>query len=161
MAVTKDQKVIRFGTEDGHQPTYQPMKANASVYAGTIALTDSTGYAKAATSPASTDTCWGLYNGLVNGTPTTATPVANGTVTGNVLIGIDTGSFYLTPGTAGDALTQANAGVTCYVIDEVTVGATSNGNTRPVAGKFISVGTGQYTGLVAVLLGSNQTTGSP
>ena len=161
MSVTKDQKIIQYGTPDGHQPIAQPMKANASIYGGTIALTDSTGYAKSAVTPASTDTCWGVYNGLKNGTPTVSSPIVAGTANGDTIIGIDTGSFYLANGTAGDALAQADIGATVYVVDEVTVGKTSGSNTRPIAGKLMNIGTAQYAGLVAVLLGSNQSTGSP
>lgn len=161
MAVTHDIKTIRYGTVDGHQPTYQPMGASVSVYAGTIALTDSAGLAKSAATPASTDTCWGIFNGLLNGTPTTSSPVSNGTTAGVNTIGIYTGSFWLTPGSSGDAIVQADVGKTCYVIDEVTVGLTDGGGTRPVAGKILEIGLAQYAGLVAVLLGNNQSTGSP
>lgn len=160
MAVTKDQKTIRYGTPDGHQPTAQPVKAAAQLYAGTIALTAS-GYAKSAATVASTDICWGLYNGLLNGTPTTSTPITGGSTDGAVVVGIDTGSFYLQNGTNSDAITQADVGALCYVIDEVTVGKTNGSSSRPVAGRIMSIGTAQYAGMIAVLLGNNQTTGSP
>ncbi len=161
MPVSKDQKITRYGTQDGHQPTYQPMKASVSIYAGTIALTDSTGYAKTAASPTSNDTCWGLYNGLADGTPTASSPIVNGTVAGGIMIGIDTGTFYLASGLSSDAITQANVGAACYVVDEVTVGLTSNANTRPVAGRIAGIGLAQYAGLVAVTMGNDTSTGSP
>lgn len=161
MAVTKDQKTIRYGTSDGHQPTAQPMKANAACYAGTIALTDSTGYAVPATSVATTQKCWGLYNGLKNGSPAVSTPITAGTTNGDTIIGIDTGTFFLTPGTSSDALTQADVGAVVYVIDEVTVGKTDGGSARPIAGRLAAIGSGQYTGLVAVTLGIASNTGSP
>lgn len=161
MAVTHDQHMLRYGTKDGHQNIYQPLKGSVSIYSGTIALTDNNGFAHPATSVASTDTCWGMFNGLFNGTPTTSSPIVEGTTSGVDTIGIDTGTFWLTPGTAGDAIVQANVGSLCYVIDEVTVGLTSNANTRPVAGRVIQIGTGAYSSYVAVLLGDNQSTGSP
>ena len=161
MAQTKDALTLRYGTKDGHQNTYQPMAASVSIYSGTIALTNASGLAHPATSVATTDTCWGLFNGLLNGTPTVSTPIVEGTTAGVDTIGIDTGSFWLTPGTSGDALTQADVGNVVYVIDEVTVGKTSGGATRPVAGRLVAIGLAQYSGYVAVLLGNAQTTGSP
>jgi hypothetical protein len=161
MAQTKDALTLRYGTKDGHQNLYQPLAASVSIYSGTIALTNASGLAHPATSVATTDTCWGLFNGLFNGTPTVSTPIVEGTTAGVDTIGIDTGTFWLTPGISGDAITQANVGQLCYVIDEVTVGATSGGGTRPVAGRVIQIGLAQYSGYVAVLLGNNQSTGSP
>jgi len=160
MAVTKDQLIYRYGTKDGHQSTYQPIAASQTIYNGTIALTAS-GYAKSAASVASTDTCWGLFNGLLDGTPTTSSPIVTGTTNGSHTIGIDTGTFWLTPGSSGDALTQADVGATVYVIDEVTVGKTDGGGSRPVAGVLAEIGKAQYAGLVAVTLGNSQSTGSP
>jgi hypothetical protein len=160
MAVTKDVKTIRYGTQDGHQPTAQPMAASVSIYAGTIAVTRA-GYAQPAHTPTNADICWGIYNGLNNGSPTVSTPITNGTTAGDIVIGIDTGTFWLTPGTSSDALTQADVGATVYVVDEVTVGKTDGSNTRPVAGKLAAIGTGQYAAFVAVTLGSDQSTGSP
>lgn len=160
MAVTKDQKTIRYGTSDGHQPTAQPMTANAEIYAGTIALTRS-GYAVPAHTPQATDICWGLYNGLKNGSPAVSTPITAGTTNGDTVIGIDTGTFYLTSGSNSDALTQADVGATVYVIDEVTVGKTDGGASRPVAGKLAAIGSGQWSAFVAVTLGNDQSTGSP
>jgi hypothetical protein len=161
MAVTKDQKIIRYGTYDGHQSTSQPMKANAACYAGTIALTDSTGYVKSSATVAATDKCWGIINGLKDGSPHVTTPITAGTTNGDTVIGIDTGTFFLTPGLTTDALTQADIGAVVYVIDEVTVGKTDGSASRPIAGRLAEIGTGQYAGLVAVTLGIASNTGSP
>ena len=161
MAVTKDQKTIRYGTQDGHQPTALRAKANATFYAGTIALTDSTGYLKSSATVAATDKCWGIINGLVNGSPHVSAPITAGTTNGDTIVGIDTGTFYLTPGTSSDALTQADIGAVVYVINEVTVGKTDGGSARPIAGRLAEIGTGQYTGYVAVTLGIASNTGSP
>ena len=88
-------------------------------------------------------------------------PITAGTTNGDTLIGIDTGTFYLANGTNSDALAQADVGATCYVVDEITVGKTNGGSTRPVAGKVAGIGTGQYAGKIAVTLGNNTSTGSP
>lgn len=42
-------------------------------------------------------------------------------------------------GTSSDALTNADIGATCYAIDNHTVGKTSGGSTRSVAGLFLGV----------------------
>jgi hypothetical protein len=161
MALTKDIKQYRIGSQVP-TPGALKMGANASVYINSIALTDSNGYGKSAVTPTSNDICWGLWNGQVNSQPTTVSPMVAGTVSGNDIFGIDCGSFYLKNGTAGDAIAQSSLGKTCYVIDEQTVGATGNGNTRPVAGVVVDVPTsGQYSGLIGVAMGSNESSGSP
>lgn len=161
MALTRSAKILRYSVGDTHQDTYQPALANASVYAGSIALTNSAGLAKSSVSPASTDTCWGLYNGIIDTAPALDSPIVVGTTNGANTLGIETGTFYLLPGSNADALVQADVGATVYVIDEVTVGKTDGGLTRPVAGKLVGIGKGQYAAFVAVLLGNNQSTGSP
>lgn len=44
------------------------------------------------------------------------------------------GTFYFTNSSSTDALTDADAGRRCYVVDDTTVARTSNGGARPVAG---------------------------
>lgn len=40
---------------------------------------------------------------------------------------------------AGDLITKADIGKSCYVVDDQTVAKTSNSNARPVAGKVFDV----------------------
>jgi hypothetical protein len=160
MALTKDIHQFRYGPVDA--PVAAKMGSSVSVYVNSIALTDSNGYGKNASSPTSNDTCWGLWNGQINSQPTTVSPLVSGTTAGSDIFGVDCGSFYLKNGTAGDAIAQSGLGKTCYVIDEQTVGATSNGNTRPVAGIVNDLPTsGPYANLIGVKMGSNQSSGSP
>lgn len=164
MAITVDRNIIRYGTPDGAQSIAQPAGSSVTVYRGHIALTDSNGLVKAATTPTSNDTCWGLINGYLNSQQAITQAnagIVSGTTSGVDYIGIDTGSFYLANGTGSDAIAQANVGATCYVLDEITVGATSGSSTRPVAGRIEAIGTGQYAGLIAVKMGNNQSSGSP
>ena len=160
MATTQDLKVIRYGTEDGHQPTYQPLTSAVSVYAGTIAVSRAGYLINPDTSVQSTDCVWGVINGIVDSNPAVSSPIT-GVASNATNCGISTGTFFLAPGTSGDALTQADVGKTVYVINASTVGKTSNSGARPVAGVLAAIGVAQYTGLVAVTLGNNQSTGSP
>ena len=159
--MTTDAKIIRYGTQDGHQPTSQPMQSSVSLYIGRVAVTRAGYLINPDTAVQSTDLCWGMINGIIDAAPTTTSPMAGGTTAGLHFAGIDTGSFWLTPGLSSDALTQADVGNPVYLIDGLTVGKTSGSSTRPVAGKLEKLGTGQYSGLVAVLIGDDQSTGSP
>jgi hypothetical protein len=164
-ALTADVKVIRYGSPgNSTQPANQGIKANVTVYRGSIATTRS-GYLVPASSPQSTDVVWGLIGqagpGFINGAP----GIAGGTTDGAVTAEIETGAFFLIGGTGSDAITQANVGATCYVINETTVGATSAG-TRPAAGIVLGVGGNlgnivPFSSLIAVKMGSNQSTGAP
>jgi len=132
-----------------------PLGANVTVYAGSIALTDSSGNIKNASSPASTDTCWGLIHDVAPFPPYPTSSVA-----GTYQVEIDTGAFYLNSGTGPDQLSQANVGDVVYVINETTVGATNGSGTRPVAGVLLNVDLTIPYGY-AVKLGNNQSSGSP
>lgn len=163
MSTTADLNILRYGTPDGHQTTAQPMQSNVSLYIGQMAITRAGYLIQPDTAVQSTDVVWGLINGQVASQESVSSPITNtsSVAGGNGLIGIDTGTFWLTPGTSSDALTQADVGATVYAIDGNTVGKTDGGSARPIAGKLALIGDGQYTGLVAVTLGNNQTTGSP
>ena len=156
-AQTHDVKIIRYGVPEGNVRVSQPMSANAAVYQGTIALTRG-GYAVPAISPIAVDLCWGVYNGIEDSQLAVSTPITNTAVAGTKRAGIDTGTFYFASSTGADAITQANVGATVYVVDEVTVGLVQS--TRPVAGVVAEIGAGQYAGLVAVIMGSAQSTGA-
>ena len=160
MSTTQDLKIIRYGTEDGHQPTAQPLTSAVSLYSGTVAVTRAGYLIDPDAAVQSTDYCWGVINGIVDSNPTVSSPIT-GAASNVTVCGISTGSFFLTPGTSSDALTQADVGKTVYLIDSNTVGKTSGGGTRPIAGVLASIGVAQYTGLVAVTVGSNTSTGSP
>ena len=161
MAVTTDVPIYRWGTNDGHQPQALPIKASASLYAGTIAVTQS-GYAKdAGSSAASTDLVWGLYSGDYDSQPHFTSPMAGGTSDGLHVAGVYQGTFLLASATGPDAITQANIGAACYVYDNVTVALTNSTGSRALAGTIMAVSaigaTGSneiYTGKVAVRLGN-------
>lgn len=166
-ALTADVKIIRYGTPgNSTQPTNQGLTANVTVYRGSIATTRS-GYLVPATSPQSTDIVWGLISDVGPGFVDSGPGITGGTTNGGVTVEIETGSFFLAAGTGSDAITQANVGATCYVINETTVGLTNGSNTRPVAGTILGVGANlgasvPINGLIAVKVGSALgTTGGP
>jgi hypothetical protein len=163
MSTTRDLKIIRHGTQDGHEPVAQPMQSAISLYAGQIALTRGGYLIQPDTSVQATDIAWGILDGTLNGAPAVSSPITNGSTSagGNGMLGIQTGTFYLRSGSGADALTQADVGATVYVIDGNTVGKTDGGSTRPVAGRLVAIGSGQYAGMVAVKIGNDQSTGSP
>jgi hypothetical protein len=161
-ALTQDIKTTRYGVPgNSTQPVgIRAIAANTTVYGGSICLTNSAGAVKNASSPASTDTCWGLV--LAQTQNTSSLAQTSGIV--QDIYGrpfeVQTGTFYLQGGTGPDALTQANIGETVYVIDEQTVGATNGSNTRPIAGVLIDIDTTQPAPY-AVAMGSNKSSGAP
>lgn len=168
MALSADIKTFRFGAPgNSTQPMNQPLTAAATVYRGSVATTRS-GYLVAASSPQSTDVVWGLIDKAGAGTADTGPGITGGTTNGNVSVEIATGSFFLQNGTGADALTQTNVGATVYLINENTVGATSNTSTRPICGEFLGLASTlapnrpDLTGMVAVKVGNMAgSTGGP
>lgn len=159
MSLTRDQKITRFGTADGHEPINLGLKANATVYRGSIAVS-AAGIVHPATTVASTDVCWGMIDhvgpGQIDGGP----GITGGSTDGAVTVEIATGSFFLGSSTGADQLSVATLGATVYVYDETNVAATNGSTSRPIAGTHVGIDTtGQYPGAYAIKLGSAQ--GSP
>jgi hypothetical protein len=162
MALTADVKMVRYGTPGGGtQPVNQPVKAAAVVYRGSVAITRS-GYVVAATSPASaTDIVWGIIESAGPGTANLAPGITGGATDGAVTVEIATGTFFLASATGGGAITQANVGAVCYLLDETTV--TMTAGSLPIAGVIEAYDT-TYPGAlgpVAVKLGTNSAPGGP
>lgn len=164
-ALTGDIKIIQYGDPGFYQRVTQPIGANVQLYRGTIALTNgpnssvAPGYLKRATVPTSTDVCWGLLEAYGPGTADTIPGMLGATTNGGTTANIRQGTFFLKSGTGSDQLSQSTIGQTVYVIDEQTVGASSSGGTRPVAGVHEAVDPTAATTLFAISLGSNQTSG--
>jgi len=159
MALSKDVHIERYGVGgSADQPLNFGIKASTTVYRGSIALTAS-GVLKNASSPASTDLCWGLIQQCGPESADTGPGIANGSsVDGVVSADVATGTFFLASGANTDQLGATTLGKPVYVIDEVTVGATSGGGTRPVAGVHVATETRtQALGSYAIKLGSGIT----
>lgn len=58
---------------------------------------------------------------------------------GDLKVNVRQGVFPMNSGTSADAITQANMGADCYVIDDQTVGLTDSLGTRPRAGKIMGI----------------------
>lgn len=150
MALSADIPIRRVGAEGQHEPIAAPIKASNTLYSGSIALSRS-GYLVNAASPQSTDVCLGIVGDPTGGTYVKTGPgIAGGTTDGGVWVDCETGVFLLKSGTGGDALTEANAGQTVYVIDEQSVGATDGSATRPPAGIMLPIDPTVPTGFVPV-----------
>ncbi len=57
-----------------------------------------------------------------------------GGVDGACTVLVRRGTFAWVNSTGADAITEANVGALCYVVDDQTVAATNGGNTRSIAG---------------------------
>jgi hypothetical protein len=158
MALTSDIHYERWGVGDTTAPIIQPLGGSVTVYRGSIALTDSSGNVKNASSPLSTDTCWGIIAGFGPGNVDLSPGVINSSsVASAVTAAIYQGAFLLASGTGSDQLSQSTVGKQVYVINEYTVGLTSGGGTRPVAGVLVNISTEtrvQAPGPYAVKLGT-------
>jgi len=164
MALTSDVKIVRYGSPDGHELQNLGLKANVTVYRGSICLTAGTGgsagYVKNASSPAATDICWGLIDSAGPGTIDGGPGITGGSTDGAVTVNVATGTFFLGSSTSSDQLSVATLGTVVYVYNETTVAATNGSSSRPAAGVHVGIDTtGQYPGGYAIRLGSNQTTG--
>lgn len=168
MALSADIKIIRYGTPgNSTQPTNLPLTANATVYRGSFATTRA-GFLVAASSPQSTDTVWGLVESPGPGTILATGPgIVGGSTNGAVTVDVATGTFFVSAGTGADAMTAANVGATVYLINETTVGLTTGGGTRPIAGVLQGIGSNlgnvvPFNNLVAIKVGAQAgSTGGP
>ena len=164
MALTADILTDRYGSPDGHQPLNKVLNTGITVYRGSMAglygATAAQGTLKNEDTVASTDIILGIVSKAGSG-------YSNATVgiTGACTVEIETGSFILASGTGADALGQTTNGDTVYAINSYTVGATSGGATRPVAGIQLACNADDASipaGYVAVKLGTpNSPLGGP
>jgi hypothetical protein len=82
---------------------------------------------------------------LIKPAETTTTGIALGVANYYVQAGeakdpwIDSGTRPFANSTAGDLIANANAGATCYIVDDNTVALTDGTGTRSAAGKIIRV----------------------
>jgi hypothetical protein len=170
MALTSDIQKYRYGSPVDHQPIEYAVGKGASgqtLYRGSIALisggtTVTQGYLKNSDTPAASDLVVGVIDGYGPscgqadtgpGIGGATLNTADGVLTANVA----TGTFLFLSGTAGDALTITNLMTSVYLINGNTVGATSSGATRPVAGLLVQVPATDASipvGYVAVQLGT-------
>jgi|HubBroStandDraft_3_1064219.scaffolds.fasta_scaffold14886_4 hypothetical protein len=115
-----------------------------SVTAVSGGTTVTQGFLKNMATPASTDLVVGIVDdygpscGLANTGPGLGGATLN-TANGVCTALVRQGEFILASGTGADALTITNLQTNVYLINETTVGATSGGSTRPVAGLLVAL----------------------
>jgi len=105
-------------------------KANTKGYAGGIAVLDA-GYAKPAVTATSLIAIGRFEHDYDN----------TGGVDGDVTAMVQAGEYCWSNSTAGDAITQADVGQDCYLVDDQTVAKTSASGTRSRAGVIAGVDT--------------------
>jgi hypothetical protein len=104
--------------------------ASVTIYAGALVARDANGRA----TPGATAT-------TLRGVGRACEKVTNGSAAGAVSVEIDKGIFRFGNSTSTDAITTANIGADCYIVDDQTVALTSGSSTRSVAGKIHDVDT--------------------
>lgn len=121
---------VRMGNTEAVLPpvlAFQ-MAASTTLYAGGLVSINSSGYLQAATASGTQIVVGVSRKYQVNSG-------SAGAATQEVGVGL----FAFDIGTSGDVLTIANAMTDVYVIDDHTVGATSNSGARPRAGYLVTV----------------------
>jgi len=124
MALSSDRNTPR---RDGVQFEF-PVAAGVKIYAGAVVVVDA-GYAK----PGATGTglvVLGIAEAPVDNTVGDA---------GDVTVAVRRGVFRLENSAAGDAITRADIGKACYLVDDQTVAKTSDEGARSVAGVIADV----------------------
>jgi hypothetical protein len=98
-----------------------PVADNVVCLAGTIAVSNGSGYCLSAPS-GSGYVALGRFQATVDNT--SAGPAGAGHANGALYAGVDQGVFCWNNSTAGDAITNANRGSVCYIADNQTVALT-------------------------------------
>jgi hypothetical protein len=145
VALTKDTKLIRYGSGDDAQPLAYPIGAAQQLYSGAVALvsgsgTPAAGYLKnAATANLGTsDIVVGMVGDATGGAYSTGPGLPVPTASGDVWAEVLTGAFYFQSGTGADQLVVAGNGLPVYYGGESTTGpiacAVVGSPARPVLG---------------------------
>lgn len=103
--------------------------ADAVIHEGALVCLSATGYATPG-AVATTLVADGIARSSVNNT---------GGANGAVLVETEKGSFRFANSAAADAITIAEIGDNCYIVDDQTVAKTNGGATRSIAGRIVDV----------------------
>lgn len=106
-----------------------PIAANVKVYAGGLTAANSTGYATPGAA-AATLTYLGRAEETVDNT---------GGAAGAKTVLVRRGKAFKYKNSGADAVTQAEFGKTCYIVDDETVAKTDGAGARSAAGKVVGV----------------------
>ena len=105
-----------------------PVAASVTIYAGALVARDGNGRA----TPGATAT-------TLLGVGRASQQITNGSTAGAVSVEIEKGIFRFNNSSSTDAITTANIGANCYIVDDQTVALTNGSSTRSVAGKIHDV----------------------
>ncbi|SFM67059.1 hypothetical protein [Nitrosomonas communis] len=106
-----------------------PVATNVKIYAGSLVAANASGYATPG-AVATTLTYLGRAEEQVDNT---------GGANGDKTINIRRKKVFKWKNHGADAVTQAELGQTCYIVDDETVAKTDGTDTRSVAGKVVGV----------------------
>jgi len=123
-ALTKD----RDTKERSGQKVKLAVAASVTCFAGGLAARDGNGRATP-----------GAVATTLRGVGRFAAQVSNGSTAGAVDVEIEKGIFRWGNSSSTDAITTADIGNDCYIVDDQTVAKTSDTNSRSVAGKVFDV----------------------
>lgn len=117
--LTRDVKIIRYGSGDDAQPLAYPVGASQQLYSGEVALVSGSGsvtagFLKNATTTGTSDIVVGMVGDATGGAFSTAPGLPTSTVDGGVWAEVLTGAFFFQSGTGSDLLSAATNGQTVY-----------------------------------------------
>lgn len=124
-ALTKDRNTP---VRDGNTFTC-PVAAAKKIFAGSIVMLSATGYATPG-AVAAGQVCAGRAEETVDN---------SAGADGAKSVDVRSGTFKFGNSAAGDAITIAEIGDNCYIVDDQTVAKTDGTGTRSVAGKIVAV----------------------
>ena len=124
-ALSQDRNTLR---RDGQQME-PPVAGNTRIWAGSLVCINATGLAVPGAT-ATTLKSAGIAEHRADNT---------GGAAGAIRVRVRKGPHRLANSAAADAITLAEVGSDCYVVDDQTVAKTSGSNTRSVAGKVFDV----------------------
>ncbi|MBI2392810.1 MAG: hypothetical protein HYV09_24710 [Deltaproteobacteria bacterium] len=127
-AMTQERKVQKLSERTVVDLLYQPMKANARIYLGAIAVLNA-GYVAPGTS-AKDLVALGIAEETIDNT---------GGADGARFAPVRQGAFKLANSLGPDAITQADVGKDCFIVDDQTVARTDGGGARSRAGKVVQL----------------------
>jgi hypothetical protein len=127
-ALTAERNTPRLGADVN--PYDFPIAANVKIFAGAMVAIDATNKRALPARATATDKVVGCARETYDNT---------GGARAAFRIRVFSGVFRFNNSSSGDAITQADVGGTCYVVDDQTVAKTDNSSARPAAGKIMDV----------------------
>lgn len=124
-ALTKDRNTH---TREGELFSFG-VAASTKIFAGAIVMLNASGYATKGAA-ATGQICVGRAEGLADNSAGS---------NGDISVDVRSGVFKFANSAAGDAITIAEIGDTCYIVDDQTVAKTDGTGTRSAAGKIVGV----------------------